>query len=272
MPSAEHAAIALFGAQILGGVAAGIFIAQWLYHRTKRIREGNVTSFPMKFPGLVMLLLLLSVCCGIAGLWLLHRLPKPAPCPAPIASSAIPRPITTDNPSVRKRPPSSRKPAAHLDDSKVSQGGAGNQKTVIEGSVTQSGGDCTQNVVGGNGNTNNCTPPIRVTTSFDVPQPAPSEDGHPRASFRFYTDKTWIEGKFAIICDHECHLTPQMCGLPGMNPGTEWGLVNDTVPAIDFHRDFPSATYCLLTVESNDNEPVKVTAVKTLTLTNQKPK
>jgi hypothetical protein len=139
--------------------------------------------------------------------------------------------------------------------------------------VQTSAGDCSPNIVGV-GNTNNCTPPVRITASFNVPQPGPSADGHPRLSFKFYTDRTWIEGRFVITCDRNCHLMPGACALPGANPGTEWGMMTgaSNMPAIDFHREFPAFTYCNLTVESDDTNPVQITGINTLILTDQKPR
>jgi hypothetical protein len=42
------------------------------------------------------------------------------------------------------------------------------QTTVVEGPVFQTGGDCTQNVVGGNNNTNNCVPKRREMSDAQV--------------------------------------------------------------------------------------------------------
>jgi hypothetical protein len=115
-------------------------------------------------------------------------------------------------------------------------------------------------------------PPVKITASLDTPQPPPSPTGHPRASVKFYTDRNDNDGQFAVICDHACNAV-SMCGLEGYNQG-EWGKIpgQPDVAAFLFHRQFPAAHWCVLTVESEDDQPVKIIAVKTLTLTNQPPK
>jgi hypothetical protein len=97
MPSAQAAAVILFWVQIVCGIAAAIVIGQWMWAHAKRIREGDMTSFPMRHPRLLLGLMALSLFCGVFGLWTMFHLPKPSPCPAPAAATTTGAPdISTD--------------------------------------------------------------------------------------------------------------------------------------------------------------------------------
>jgi hypothetical protein len=69
--------------------------------------------------------------------------------------------------------------------------------------------------------------PIKVTIDYNISAPPspPSTDGHPRTWVRFYTDRVWVPGDFAIICDRDCtgdYLS--LCSLPGYSRGG-WGTL-----------------------------------------------
>jgi hypothetical protein len=134
---------------------------------------------------------------------------------------------------------------------------SGETTTIIQNST----GNCSPNIVGNN-NVNNCVPPVRVFTSFDVPQPRPSEDGHPRVALRFFTDNPWAQGSFAIFCDRSCHIN-HPCLIPGINPPSEWGHVvgRSDIATMELHTAFPASTDCDLTVESDDQEAIHVIGV-----------
>lgn len=162
MPSQQTAATILFWVQVLSGIAATIFIGQWMWKHAKGIGGGDVTSFPMKYPRLLLGLIAFSMLCGVVGLWLLFHLPKPVqppPCPAvKECPAAAPSPVVPV-PAVKKTPP----PKAGS--TTATQSGAGNQQTTIGGDVKQGGnGDCQQNLIGGNNNTNNCVPQLLTIT------------------------------------------------------------------------------------------------------------
>ncbi len=112
MPDARTAAIILFWAELVSGLAAAIWVGQWMWHHARRIAGGDMTTFPMKYPGLVLLFCSFSMLCGIAGLWLLFHLPKPVQCPDPpkctppaIVQPSAPVPQVEQKPSSPKRTP-----------------------------------------------------------------------------------------------------------------------------------------------------------------------
>jgi hypothetical protein len=115
------------------------------------------------------------------------------------------------------------------------------------------------------------SPPVTVTMSHDIKQPDASSDGHPRVAVKFYTDRAWDSGWFAVICNRPCHGFSGTGGyvMPGSWPGTTWGNIkeSDRVVAIGFHRQFPAATWGGVAVESNDGQAVEIVAIKTLTWT-----
>jgi hypothetical protein len=130
------------------------------------------------------------------------------------------------------------------------------------------------------GNSNNCAGinngqqivnkyegvPVNVTTSFDVPQPTPSKDGHPRTAAKFYIDVPWKSGLFAIVCDRPCHSdNDSVCGLPGYNQPS-WGTIPNepNLAVLNFGRQFPAGFWRKTSVTSNDESPVIIIRVATL--------
>jgi hypothetical protein len=116
--------------------------------------------------------------------------------------------------------------------------------------------------------------PVKVTTQFDVPQPETKAGEHPRTAAKFYTDFPWENGQFAIICDRPCHTdNNSVCGLEGYNR-TSWGAFSGqpNVGVLMFGRQFPAGVICLTSVTSEDDTPVKITGVFTLTAPTTPPK
>ena len=105
MLSSQSAAIILFWAQVVSGIAAAIFIAQFAYGQGKRVGRVDLTSFLSSHPRWIIGLIAFSLTCGIVGLWLTYRIPraeKAAPCPTvsanrnqPTASQNSGRPKAT---------------------------------------------------------------------------------------------------------------------------------------------------------------------------------
>ncbi|MCU1226357.1 MAG: hypothetical protein JWQ42_4450 [Edaphobacter sp.] len=81
MPSPQIAAIILFYFQVVSGIAAAIFIGQWMWSQAKKFEGGVMISFPMKYPRLLMAMVAFSIICGVSGLWIVYHLPKPALSP-----------------------------------------------------------------------------------------------------------------------------------------------------------------------------------------------
>jgi hypothetical protein len=118
------------------------------------------------------------------------------------------------------------------------------------------------------------TPPIHSTLDFNVPQPEPSTNGHPRASVRFYFDRIWPSGDIAVVCDRACiGGSWSLCSLPGVNPGSALGTIpgETRIVGLVFNRDFPAGVWCTTTVESADDKPVKIVNVLPLTVPKKPP-
>jgi hypothetical protein len=163
MPSAHTAAVILFWCQIIGATGPGFILAQWIWKRARSLGTGEITSFPMKYPRLLLALVGLSLLCGIVGLWLMFHFPKPVRCPPPppIKQCPISAPAATSTTGGRLDQP--RKPAKPPQLQGGTQVGKDNTQVTIGGSVKQGGdGGCQQNVIGGNNNTNTCAPPPTI--------------------------------------------------------------------------------------------------------------
>jgi hypothetical protein len=172
MPSEHTAAVCLFWAQIVSGIAAMIYVATWLLPHWGRIREADLTTFPMRHPRVLLGMLILSIAAGIAGLWFASHVPKPqAAKPCPVCPTSVATSITTPVPSPQPSISRERKRLTGgdlkgpTDNSAVVQKGNGNQQTTVQAPIVQdNSGGCNQQVVGGNNNTNNCGPPERHLT------------------------------------------------------------------------------------------------------------
>jgi hypothetical protein len=95
----------------------------------------------------------------------------------------------------------------------------------------------------------------------------PSAAGHPRMSDEFFLDKPDDSGQFAIVCDRSC--TPvAMCTFEGPNPGVMGHIVTEPDIAVFlFMRQVPALTPCTLTVESDDDKPIKIVGMKPVHIT-----
>lgn len=175
MPSAHLSAILLFWAQIFGGIAAFIFVFREVREKWKQLRERNVPLTITRFRLLLILgLIALSVLSGIVGLWVVHtsKPPSQKPCPQPAVAQTIPPP---QQPLIPHAPQPSRltKRAAPVktasEPGTVTQSGTDNQQTVTQAPIEQNNsGGCNQQIVGGNGNTNNCIPPERILSKEQI--------------------------------------------------------------------------------------------------------
>jgi hypothetical protein len=182
-----------------------------------------------------------------------------------------PQPQVVAAPAVETEP--SHTPPAHknrtIPKNAVVQKGNNNQQTVIQAPVIQTAGPCSQNIIGGNNNVNNCEPPIEIKSHFDPSQAVLSQNGHPQTPLTFSIDHAWSEGTFEFICDRACSVT-NVCGVPGMNPGISWGKEdhNPNVAFMDVHTAFPPRYQCKMLIESDDDTPIQTVVVKTLHLPN----
>jgi hypothetical protein len=120
--------------------------------------------------------------------------------------------------------------------------------------------------------TNLGPPPVTVRWIFDPNhQPAPSSSGHPLATVIFWTDRNDEMGQFAVTCDRPC-LADSMCVLLGHSPGLAAHIEpdetaeNENIATFFFLSPFPANFRCNLTVESQDDKPVKILKVATLEL------
>jgi hypothetical protein len=103
-----------------------------------------------------------------------------------------------------------------------------------------------------------------------------ADQGGPRSrsavAVKFYSDRADEDGQFAVICDRACKAV-SLCSLPGYNQGEIGSLPGfPNVAAFLLRRQFPAATWCVLTVESEDEKSEKSNGVRTLTVTNPTPR
>ncbi len=92
--------------------------------------------------------------------------------------------------------------------------------------------------------------------------PAATPPGaHPRTSVKFFLDGPDERGQIEILCDRACSPI-DACRLTGQNTtklATATG--NPNLAEFLFLRQFPPLTQCELTVESRDNDPVKLLTI-----------
>lgn len=108
--------------------------------------------------------------------------------------------------------------------------------------------------------------PPKLTVGLPKELP-PSPAGHPRVSVDFYTDRPDEGGQFGVLCDRAC-IPFDICTLAGANNGLLGYLVSDPkVAAFLFRRQFPALTPCTLSVESQDDKPVRIVGMTHLSIT-----
>jgi hypothetical protein len=109
--------------------------------------------------------------------------------------------------------------------------------------------------------------PTKITVLKSGAVPAPPGK-HPRAAITFYADDPIDRGQFEVACDHAC--TPvEICSLPGTNAGALATVSFDPYLAeFLLRRQFPATTQCELTVESRDDQEVKILKVEATARTN----
>jgi ATP-dependent Clp protease adapter protein ClpS len=175
MPPGQVAAIVLFWAQVICGIAAVIVVGQFTYSQWNRVGRVNVTSLLSNHPRWLLGLMAFSTATGIMGLWLTVHIPRPvtpAPCPVETKNQnpapALPTPdrSTPDHSGSKmsKHSPQHGSPTK-TPSGGVTQGGNGNQQTVTQAPITQeNSGGCNQQVIGGNNNSNVCATPARKLT------------------------------------------------------------------------------------------------------------
>jgi len=104
-------------------------------------------------------------------------------------------------------------------------------------------------------------------TVYDAKELAPSPTGHPRMSVDFYTDRPDEGGQFGVLCDRACKPV-DICTLNGDNQGLLGNPVDHPeIAAFLFRRQFPALTSFTLSVESQDDKPVKILGMTHLAIT-----
>jgi hypothetical protein len=113
------------------------------------------------------------------------------------------------------------------------------------------------------------SPPVEVTTSFEnVERPKLSPEGRPRATAKFYVNRPWDSGLFAVVCDRPCHgYDESVCSFEGYSRPS-WGYFTGepNIVVLQFNRQVPAATWCRTAVESEDKELVHIVKVVLLNL------
>jgi hypothetical protein len=157
------------------------------------------------------------------------------------------------------------KPTNDVEAAKKASGG------VTTGSITQGAGSIAQ--IGGSGNSATlitATHPIPHLSSFPDDR-TDVRNGHPMTFVKIKLDGLFDNPRFAVICDRPCKGVElgvsghsQLCNasIPGK---PNFGVIYPIAP-----NPFPAFVEAEFGVSSEDDVPVKILAVKTLTLTNDK--
>ena len=152
---------------------------------------------------------------------------------------------------------------------KSSQAPTGDRNTQAAGAVTA--GPCSNIQVGGSNNqastTCDAVPPTVRWLLIATPQV--TENTHPHVSAKIWLDRPYMDAKFAVVCDRPCDAVGNG-NVGGYNQVTYGKVPNHPDIAafvINGPNPFPANTDYLLTVQSQDNNPVNIIAVKTLTIT-----
>jgi hypothetical protein len=268
---------------VLQGLAALWVFAKDFYSWRKASRSVRAKRMTIRHPIVLVVLIVGAFGTGMIGLWFVFHPPAIAVVQTTPSQLATPASATVgitkqaeNSEPPQKKNISTRPAKAHVQapsdlNPPASQTSPESPSAPITYEQKCEGSACAQGP-GSQATFNQYgAPPIKVTASLDTPQPPPSSTGHPRASVKFYTDRNDDDGQFAVICDRACKAV-SLCSLPGFNQG-DFGSIPDRpdVAAFVFKRQFPAAYWCVLTVESEDDQPVKILGVKTLTFTNPAP-
>lgn len=165
MPSAQTIFVI---ASVLQGIAALIFIVQWLNEKRRASRFGVIMG-PYKHQIAFAILVIGSMATAVGAVWMSHHQPTAVahqqPTPS-IPQKETPKRTITATPIATKQPPHRLHPQHPLTVSgTVAQSGTGNQQTVIRTMTQSNSGGCNQQVASGNNNTNNCNIPPKITAS-----------------------------------------------------------------------------------------------------------
>ena len=105
--------------------------------------------------------------------------------------------------------------------------------------------------------------PIAITVTDSTSIPAPAVGGHPRATVEFFTDEPVDRGQFEVACDRAC-APVSACTLIGSNPSILASVADHSeIAEILLQRQLPALTRCRFTVESRDDNPIKVVSLTT---------
>jgi hypothetical protein len=104
-------------------------------------------------------------------------------------------------------------------------------------------------------------PPKIISSNFSQSRP-PS--GKPRAALDFYTEDPIDRGQFEVTCDRPC-IPIQTCRLEGSNNSLFATVQNHSeIAEFLFQRQFPAFTKCTLAVESLDDLPISIRAIRAI--------
>ena len=114
--------------------------------------------------------------------------------------------------------------------------------------------------------------PIPPTVSFELFDRPPLPEAAPQQWIRISINKTFLDPKFAIICDRPCKALSAgiILGLGGGIAQVNWGKIpdRDDIAAISVNQPnpMPSDAKVEAVVASEDDRPVKILSVRSLTI------
>jgi hypothetical protein len=152
--------------------------------------------------------------------------------------------------------------------------GNNNQVNAAPGAINAPNGIA----IGGNGvainpTVNNFGLPLPNLSWAIEDKPPPDKVAHPQICVKISIDKMFVDAKFAVVCDRPCKavrgevILGQGGGMAQANWGTVPGHPEIAAFVVNLPNPMPSSVAYRAYVESEDALPVKIIAVRALTLT-----
>jgi len=245
----DSSTILAVGCFVTGLIQAFGTVVQLLDRHAARMNASDATNLKSKFPWLAMGLLLGAIFTIALGFWLiLRRPPTPQATAITATSHTNQTPTSTSVPPQKTAPTAlpNAEPSSHKAQS-ASQSGHHNQQVTIGGNVTQGGdGGCQQNIIGGNGNTNQCAPEM----------PKISAANETKLTNDLGKIKPKLQGAVSVYYDFTADGGTELAQqIQGAFAGTDVQAVLET-PVLNFIVNGPSYPGLSLANVNEENKPI----------------
>jgi hypothetical protein len=186
--------------------------------------------------------------------------------PMVLRTPAPPAPVISRTPPEAKKP---AEPAAKPVAAKT-QPPTNTKPSVIQDCPN---GICAGGDISGSPTVNNYGPLLpQISWKIDDKTPLPKTVTHPGVWVSISIDRPFLDAKFAVLCDHPCSgVGSQMVTAHGGYVESSWGTLPEAGPnvaafVVSAPNPMSADDGLLACVQSEDEDPVKVVAVKTLTI------